>query len=184
MGASKFRRCSDGAVMMNGVMEKQPSFLFSGAGQELGKYYSSYIGSRELDHYVGCFDECAQQLVDPKAPVRSMDVVVYVTTEKVRLAPPLFGPLFKSIAVKDILAVGQCTKNKRLVGITVWKLNSVPVTHLLRCSDHLVSNALVESVNLATQTIDDAILNKVCAGHATLSTHFYAFAIFIYELIY
>ena len=159
---SKFRRCSDGALVANGVLEKQPNFLFSGAGQDLGKYYSSYIGSKELDHYVGCFDECAQLLVDPKAPVRSTDVVVYVTTEKVRLAPPLFGPLFKSIAVKDILAVGQCTKNRRLVGITVWKLNSVPVTHLLRCSDHLVSNSLVESINLATQTIDDAILNKVC----------------------
>lgn len=160
--ASKLRRCSDGALVTNGAMEKQASFLFSGAGQELGTYYASYIGSKELDHYMGCFDECALLLVDSKAPLRSPDVVVYVASEKVRLAPPSFGPLFKSIAVKDILAVGQCTKNKRLIGITVWKLNSTPVTHLLRCSDHLVSNALVESINLATQTIDDAVLNKVC----------------------
>ena len=169
--ASKFRRCSDGALVANGVAERQPNFLFSGAGQELGRCYASYLGSKEMDHYLGCFDECAQQLVDPKAPVRPTNVVVYVCTEKVRLAPPLFGPLFKSIAVKDILAAGQCSKNKRLVGVTVWKLNSVPVTHLLRCSDHLVSNELVEAINLATQTIDDAVLNKVRAGHATLSAH-------------
>ena len=56
-----------------------------------------------------------------KPPVRANQVVAYVSTERIRLAPPKAGPLFKSFAVQSIMSVAQCHKNKRIVGIVMWK---------------------------------------------------------------
>lgn len=142
-------------------LKHHPTLLLSDAGQEIGHFNVSYLGSREIDRYIGCIDECARQIIDPKSAFKLTDVVAYVTSEKIRLVPPKFGPLFKSFSVSEIMSVSQCSKNKRLVGIVIWKPKSIPVCHLFRCSDHLLSNALMESITYVHQNYEETALSKV-----------------------
>ena len=142
-------------------LECHPTFILSDAGQEIGHFNVNYMGSREIDRYIGCIDECARQIIDPKSPFKLTEVVVYVTSEKIRLVPPKFGPLFKSFSVNEIMSVSQCSKNKRLVGVVIWKPKSLPVCHLFRCSDHLLSNALMESITYVHQNYENTALYKV-----------------------
>ena len=156
------RRKSD--TSLHKCLDHKTSFLrFDGV--EYGRYSVSYLGSRDVDCYTSCVNECAKKIMEPKLPIRAIDVLVLVTSDKIRLAPPRTGPLFKSFSVKDIFFVGQCTKNKRLFGITIWKPStSLPVCHLFRCSDHVLSNAFMESVNQAKQHADDSTISKVCVS--------------------
>ena len=148
-------------TILHKSLEHHPTFLLSDAGQEMGHFNVSYLGSREIDRYVGCIDECARQIIDPKLPFKLIDVIVYVTSEKIRLVPPKFGPLFKSFSVSEIMSVSQCSKNKRLVGVVIWKPKSIPVCHLFRCSDHLLSNALMETITDVHQNYEKTALSKV-----------------------
>lgn len=137
------------------------NFLDSSAGDEYGRFSVDYLGSREIDQFVGIVDECAQQLMNCKPPVRATQVVAYVSTERVRLAPPKPGPLFKSLAVRNMLTVAQCVKNKRIVGVVVWKPRTKPVCHLLRSSDQLVSNNFMEALSYVIENLDSESLKKV-----------------------
>lgn len=134
------------------------SFLQCKVGQDCGQYPADYLGSKEIDCYIDCVDVAAKELVIS----RTVDVVVYVTSEKIRLAPPNNSALlFKSFALKDLLSVQKCSKNKRIVGLVLWRPKSIPVCHVLRCPDHLVSSALYDAVRLQSQSVDDITLSKV-----------------------
>lgn len=131
------------------------SFLDSSAGAELGRFPADYLGSRQVDSYIGYADSLAKGLINTK-PV---EVMVYVTSEKLRLAPPKNASLlFKSFAMKDILSVQRCSKNRRIVCVAVWKSKRVaPQCHALRCPSVLVSSALYDSILDQTQSIDDIV---------------------------
>lgn len=137
------------------------NFLDTNVGEECGRFFVDYLGSRETDQFIGIVDECAMQMMNSKPPARSTQVVAYVTTERIRLAPPKAGPLFKSLAVKSILSVDQCSKNKRIIGVVIWKPRTKPVCHLLRSSDQLISNGLFEALSHVIQNLDDELLSKV-----------------------
>lgn len=129
------------------------SFLNCSAGDHLGQFPADYLGSRQKDSFMGHADSVAKELINSK-PV---EVVVYVSSEKIRLAPPKNSSLlFKSFAVKDILSVEKCTKNRRIVCVSVWKSRrALPQCHALRCPSALVSNALYDSILDQTQNVDD-----------------------------
>ena len=75
------------------------SFLQCDAGSDVGSYPADYLGSKEIDCYTKSVNSVAKQLVNSKA----VEVVTYVSSEKIRLAPPSSKALlFKSFAVKDI----------------------------------------------------------------------------------
>lgn len=136
------------------------SFLQCEAGDDLGSFPADYLGSKEIDTYNNCVNTVAKQLVDSKP----IEVVTYVTSKKIRLAPPRNAALlFKSFAVRDILAVEMCSKNKRIVGILVWKRaqSRVPVCHVLRCQSSMVSSGLYEALLFQTQQVDEVPQEKV-----------------------
>lgn len=135
------------------LRSRSVSFLDCSAGAELGKYPADYLGSRQADSYIGHADSVAKELINSK-PV---EVVVYVMSEKIRLAPPKNSSLlFKSFAVKDILSVQKCSKNRRIVCVSVWKSRRTPPQcHALRCPSALVSSALYDSILDQTQNVDD-----------------------------
>jgi len=127
-------------------------------GQDYGHYPADYLGSKEIDSYLDCVDVVAKQVVES----RTVDIIAYVTSEKIRLAPPNNSALlFKSFAIKDLLSVQKCSKNKRIVGLVLWKPKSNPICHVLRCPNHLVSSALYEAVWMQSQSVDDIALQKV-----------------------
>ena len=137
------------------------NFLDTTAGEECGRFPVDYLGNREIDQFVGVVDECAQQLMNCKPPVRANQVVAYVSTERIRLAPPKAGPLFKSFAVQSIMSVAQCRKNKRIVGIVMWKARTKPVCHLLRSSDQFISNNLLEALSQMVENVNIQSLMQV-----------------------
>ena len=135
------------------------SFLQCNAGDDCGSFPADYLGCREIDCYISCVNAAAKQLVDSKP----IEVIAYVSSKKLRLAPPRNAALlFKSFAMKDILAVEMCTKNKWIVGIVVWKKGQrVPVCHVLRCQTSLVSNSLYDSLLYQTQQVDEVTKDGV-----------------------
>lgn len=131
--------------------------LSSSAGEEIARFSVSYIGSCSIDQYLGCVDECAKKVINPKvSSVKSTDVLIQICTEKIRLfPPPKRGPLFKSFSVSEIVSVSRCSKNKRLVGLVIWKRKDLPQCHLMRCPDHIGSNALLQSIEFAIQNSNE-----------------------------
>ena len=138
---------------------RKVSFHHCSAGEAMGQFRADYLGSKEVDNYIGMVNSVARQLVDQ----RPAEVIAYVSSQKVRLAPSKNeSVLFKSFAIKDILMVEKCAINKRIIGIVVWKFKTRPPTcHILRCSDEIVSKSLYEAVWEQTQVYDDITLNKV-----------------------
>ena len=138
--------------------QRSVSFMNCNAGAELGQFPADYLGCRQVDSYIGYADAVAKELITS----RPIEVMAYVTSEKLRLAPPKNSSvLFKSFAVKDILSVQKCSKNKRIVCVSVWKSKAVPQCHVLRCPTTLVSNALYDSILDQTQNVDDISTPKV-----------------------
>lgn len=135
------------------------SFLQCKAGVDHGMFVADYLGSGQSNSYLNAVDQVAKQLVDS----RPVEVVTYVTSERVRLAPPNNASLlFKSFAMKDILTVQRCSKNKRIVGVVLWKsCKAIPICHVLRCTDHLVAGSLYEAIRLQSQCVDEVTLSKV-----------------------
>ena len=151
-----WRKSSDPMISVNTVAKinskPRPTFLECKAGEDYGTFQASYMGSREVDCYTNCVDISAKKITNPKSGIKMSDVCVYVSSEKIRLAPPKTGPLFKSFSVVDIQTVSRCSKNNRLVGIVLWKVKSVPVCHVLRCSDQFVADALIEAITKAMES--------------------------------
>ncbi len=134
--------------------------------ESYGRYSVCYLGSIDnIDSYSNCINDCARKLLDPscnKVPLILDNVTVDVVPEKVRLLQPKSGALLKSISMHDVFMFSQCTKNKRLIGILVWRKNTrLPICHLFRCSDQQVSNGFMESLLLVKQDIDYKLLEKV-----------------------
>ena len=139
--------------------QRSVSFMNCSAGAELGRFPADYLGCRQVDNYIGYADTVAKELINS----RPIEVMAYVTSEKLRLAPPKNSSvLFKSFAVKDILSVQKCSKNKRIVCVAVWKSKAVPQCHFLRCPTSLVSSALHDSILDQTQNVDDISTHQVC----------------------
>ncbi|CAI8048400.1 hypothetical protein GBAR_LOCUS26705 [Geodia barretti] len=93
-------------------------------------------------------------------------------SEKIRLAPPKNSSLlFKSFAVKDILSVQKCSKNRRIVCVSVWKSRRTPPQcHALRCPSALVSSALYDSILDQTQNVDDIASSSDKLSSSRLTT--------------
>lgn len=134
------------------------SFMNCSAGPEMGRFPADYLGSKQVDSYIGYADALAKELINS----RPIEVMAYVTSEKLRLAPPKNASvLFKSFAMKDILSVQKCSKNRRIICVSVWKSRAAPQCHVLRCPTTLVSNALYDAILDQTQSVDDVSTDKV-----------------------
>lgn len=143
------------------VRSRSVSFLQCDAGDDIGSVPADYLGGREINTYTNFVNTVAKQLVNSRA----VEVVTYVTSEKVRLAPPRNSSLlFKSFAIKDILAVEICSKNRRILGILVWKRaqSLVPICHILRCHSAFESSALCDALVYQTQQVDEVPRVSVC----------------------
>jgi len=125
------------------------SFLTVSAGKELNTVSVTYMGSKQVDHYVGQINDIARELQEKQ----SSPIILYVATEKIRLAAPNSTVLLASFAVENILATTLCAINKRIVGILVWKSRSLPSWHLIRCPDNLVAVGVLEAVQMACETV-------------------------------
>jgi len=135
------------------------SFLTVSAGKELNTVSVNYMGSKQVDHYVGQINDIARELQEkPPTPI-----ILYIATEKIRLAAPNTTVLKASFAVENILAATLCAINKRIVGILVWKSRTLPSWHLIRCPDNLVAVGVLESVQMACETVkSDEIMEVSC----------------------
>ena len=139
----------------------------SNSSDSYGRYPVTYLGSTDVSSYSNCINECAKKMLDPsKSPVLLSDsITVDITSTKIRFLQPKSGALLKSLSLYDVFFFSQCTKNKRLVGIVIWRKDAkvAPAAcHLFRCPDQLVSNAFMESLTSAKQDIDCQLLEKVC----------------------
>ena len=132
--------------------------------ENYGHYLVNYLGGREVDSYLNCINDCAKKILHPKANNMgslSDDVIVEITLSKIRFLQPKSGVLLKSIMMQEVFIFSQCDKNKRIVGVLVWKRNSpTPICHLFRCPDQLVSNALMDALATAKQDMEYEL--KVC----------------------
>lgn len=137
------------------------TFLQCKAGKESGKFSVDYLGMKATDLYLKSINVVARELATLNQ--RPREILVYVTSEKVRFAPPNSATLFQSFAIRDILLVRKCSKNRRIVGIVVWKhkKETSPTCHIVRCQDNLVATSLSEALLKQTQKIDDVPLNLV-----------------------
>lgn len=129
------------------------------AGEEGGTFSADYLGMKEVDMYIKSINSVAKELAMSQRP---KEVQVFVTSERIRLAPPNSPTLFRSLLVKDILLVRKCSKNKRILGVMVWKRKvGVPSCHIMRCQDDLVASALYNAVWEQTQKVDEVVFSKV-----------------------
>ena len=129
------------------------------AGEDEGRFNADYLGMKDVDMYAKSINSVAKELAMNQRP---KEVQVFVTSERVRLAPPNSPTLFRSFMVKDILLVRKCSKNKRIIGVMVWKRKvGVPSCHILRCQDDLVATALYNAVWQQTQKVDEVAFSKV-----------------------
>ena len=135
------------------------TFLQCKEGEESGKFCADYLGMKEVDMYIKSINSVAKELT---ADQRPKEVQVYVTSKRIRLAPPNSATLFLSFAVKDILFVRQCSKNKRIIGIMIWKSkDSKPACHILRCRDNITAVSLFDALWEQTQKVDDVPSSEV-----------------------
>ncbi len=132
--------------------------------ENYGYYLVNYLGGRDVDSYLNCINDCAKKILDPKTnnmASLSDDVIVEITLGKIRFLQPKSLVLLKSILMQEVFIFSQCDKNRRIVGVLVWKRSSItPVCHLFRCPDQLVSNALMDALATAKQDIEYEL--KVC----------------------
>lgn len=137
----------------------------SSSEESYGRFTVVYLGKMDTDCYTSCIDKCAQKMLDPKStiPLHTSEVTVDIMSSRIRLMKPTSGMLLVSIPVNDIFTFSQCSKNKRLVGVIVWKRNTiVPVCHLFRCYDQLLSKAFLDSITSVKQDADCLLMEKVC----------------------
>ena len=133
------------------------SFLTVSAGKELNTVTAMYMGSKQVDQYLGQINNIARDLSDKAAT----PMILYIATEKIRLAAPDSNVLFQSFAVENILATTLCSINKRIVGMLVWKSRALPSWHLIRCSDNLVAGSVLESIQMACETVKSDEITEV-----------------------
>lgn len=132
---------------------KAISFLGCKAGEERGTFHLDYLGSKETDRYVKSVNSITKQLMSEQRP---REMIVYVSSEKIRLAPPNSATLFQSFAVKDVMWVRKCSKNKHIVAIVMWKSVTIkPVCHILRCRDNVMAKSLFDMLWEQTQNMDE-----------------------------
>lgn len=130
------------------------------AGEESGRFSADYLGMKEVDMYLKSINSVAKDLAMTQRP---KEIQVFVASERIRLAPPNSPTLFRSFLVKEVLLVQRCSKNKRIIGVMLWKQRKgrVPVCHILRCQDDLVANALYSCIWQQTQKVDEVTFSKV-----------------------
>ena len=150
--SSGLSRRFTGADFLASQREKAISFLDIKAGEDGGKFDVDYLGSKELDKYIKSVNSITKQLMAE----RPREMVVYVSSEKVRLAPPNSATLYQSLAVKDILWVRKCSRNKHVVAVVVWKsVHQKPICHILRCRDIVKAKRLFDTLWEQTQKVDE-----------------------------
>ena len=134
----------------------------SSSEESYGRYLINYLGSKDIDCYINYVNECAKKLIDPKAPGVSDSIMFDIKLKNLCLLHPRSGALLKSISMFDVFNFGQCTKNKRMLGILVWKRGTaIPSCHLFRCEEQPLSNAVLESLNSAKQDGEHRLMEDV-----------------------
>lgn len=157
------------------VQHSKAVTLLQKVGQEGSKFSADYLGAKDVDMYTRSINTVAKELAAAAASStssssssqqRPRDIHVLVTPERVRLTPPHSATLFRSFPVRDILLVRKCSKNKRIIGVMVWKqrggrTRATPTCHILRCQDNLVAGALYDALWQQTQKVDEVSSEKV-----------------------
>lgn len=136
------------------------SFLMVSAGKELNTVTAMYMGSKQVDQFTGQITNIARELSEKAAS----PMILYIATEKIRLAAPDSNVLFASFAVENILATTLCSINKRIIGMLVWKSRALPSWHLIRCNDNLVAGSVLESIQMACETVKSDEITEVSHG--------------------
>lgn len=126
--------------------------------------------------YIKSINSVAKELASKQQP---KEIQVFVASERIRLAPPNSPTLFLSFSVKDILLVRKCSKNRRIIGVMIWKPPPQqrkggvgvstsappsfppPACHILRCQDQLVANSLYDALRKQTQKVDDVVSSSI-----------------------
>lgn len=138
------------------------TFTHYKVGEEGGKFNVDYLGMKDVDMYIKSINSVAKELAMSQKP---KEIQVFVTSERIRLAPPNSPTLFRSFPVKDILLLRKCSKNRRILGVIVWKRKlGVPSCHIMRCQDDLVASALYNAIWQQTQKVDEITYSKVREG--------------------
>ena len=153
-------RC-DEDLAANTTSRKCPSFLELEAGDETyNSYRTDYMGYKVVDEYADRVDACALQLIN-SCPT---EATMYVTAQKVYIAHQVTCTdmsLVASFAVRDILHVSRCSKNRWIIGITTWRFRSTPECHIFKCGDSITATALYDAVQAHVQNLDNAITCEV-----------------------
>jgi len=151
--SSGLSRRFTGADWLASQRVKGISFLDCKAGEDGGKFSVDYLGSKDVDKYIKSINSITKQLM---AEQRPREMVVYVSSEKIRLAPPNSATLYQSLAVKDVMWVRKCGRNKHVVAVVVWKsLHQKPTCHVLRCRDIVLAKRLFDNLWEQTQKVDE-----------------------------
>lgn len=130
-------------------------------GEEIGNFFVSYIGTCDIDKYLDCIDECVQTIINPSLSSRSTEASLYIYSERIKLEMSKPDALSQSLEVSDIVLVGQCSKNKHLIGIVLWKPSTALKCHFVRCSDPCLSNTVLHSIQYVVQCYQEEGLKKV-----------------------
>ena len=151
---------SESSCLANNPSESK--LLNTFVGEKICEFVVSYIGSCDINQYLDCVDECTQKIIDPQSSAKSTDVMMCVCSEVITLTSSKpDAALLKSISVSDIVLVGQCSVNKRLIGIILWKPATVMQCHLVHCSDSQMSNSVLQSIQYSVQSFQEHSIKKV-----------------------
>ena len=153
------RRPSEGDRLptMSRNRERRPSFLELEAGEQYACYRAHYMGYKVVNEYTDRVDECALQLINSRAT----DVAVYVTAQKVYLAERPTDVLVASFAIRDILHMTRCSKNRWIIGITTWRFRTTPECRIFKCGDSITATALFDGVQSRVQNLDNSTTSEV-----------------------
>lgn len=157
-------RCEEGlaANKMSRKCERRPSFIELEAGAETHTCYrAEYMGFKVVDEYADRVDECALQLINS----RPTEATVYITAKKVYIAHQVTCStdmsLVASFAVRDVLHVSRCSKNRWIIGMTTWRFRSTPECRIFKCSDSMTATALYDAVQAHVQNLDNVTTCEV-----------------------
>ena len=151
--SSRSESNSDFGTALGSLQSHAFTFHDCKVGEESGKFTVDYLGAKEADLYIKSINSITKQLMTEHRP---REMVMYVSSEKIRLAPPNSATLYKSFSIKDVLWVRKCSKNKHIVGIILWKTRALkPCCHIVRCRDNIMAKTLFDVLWEQTQKVDD-----------------------------
>jgi hypothetical protein len=141
----------------NGSFDDQ----LSHSGEEIARYTVSYLGQKNIDQYLDIVDECAGQIIDPKYTTKAIEIELQMFSEKIRMISLKTGLSLKSMSISNIMTVNYCSKNRRLIGIVLWKPGTKPTCHLMRCFDSVLPSSVLQSIQYCIEAYHEKSTGKV-----------------------